>query len=77
MEGKELRWTKMAAICAAALLLFWGASRGVNRRTEELRAQEETLTSQLSSLKREQESLTQETMQVGTESYSEGRARSE
>ena len=21
MEGKELRWTKMAAICAAALLL--------------------------------------------------------
>ena len=58
MEGKELRWTKMAAICAAALLLFWGASRGVNRRTEELRAQEETLTSQLSSLKREQENLT-------------------
>ena len=77
MEGKELRWTKMAAICAAALLLFWGASRGVNRRTEELRAQEETLTSQLSSLKREQENLTQETMQVGTESYIESRARSD
>lgn len=77
MEGKELRWTKMAAICAAALLLFWGASREVNRRTEELRAQEETLTSQLSSLKREQENLTQETMQVGTESYIESRARSD
>ena len=77
MEGKELRWTKMAAICAAALLLFWGASRGVYHRTEELRAQEETLTRQLSSLKREQESLTQETMQVGTESYIESRARSD
>ena len=42
----------------------------------ELRAREETLTSQLSALVRQQEELTEEISQVGTESYIMDRARS-
>ena len=67
LNGREDRWR--ARSCAGRK---W--RRSARRR---LRAQEETLTSQLSSLKREQENLTQETMQVGTESYIESRARSD
>ena len=53
------------------------AVQQVNGHVEELRAREETLTSQLSALMRQQEDLTSEISQVGTESYIIDRARSD
>lgn len=77
MERTEMRWTRMAAICAVALLAFFVGMRQVDRHTAELRVQEETLTGQLSSLKRQREELMEDTEQVGTESYIISRARTD
>lgn len=77
MQAKEMRWTKLAVICVAALTAFFVAVQQVNGHVEELRAREETLTSQLSALMRQQEDLTSEISQVGTESYIIDRARSD
>ena len=75
MERKELRWTRMALICAAALAIFSVAVHQVKGHMTELDAQEDSLTSQLNSLKQRQDELMVETAQVGTESYIENRAR--
>lgn len=72
-----MRWTKLALICVAALTAFFVAVHQVNGHMVELRAREETLTSQLSALVRQQEELTEEISQVGTESYIMDRARSD
>lgn len=77
MQAKEMRWTKLAVICVAALTAFFVVVQQVNGHVEELRAREETLTSQLSALMRQQEDLTSEISQVGTESYIIDRARSD
>lgn len=77
MQAKEMRWTKLALICVAALTAFFVAVHQVNGHMVELRAREETLTSQLSALMRQQEELTEEISQVGTESYIMDRARSD
>ena len=77
MQAKEMRWTKLALICVAALTAFIVAVHQVNGHMVELRAREETLTSQLSALVRQQEELTEEISQVGTESYIMDRARSD
>lgn len=75
MTHKVFRWTKLIVICAVALLIFSFALRQVNRQTEELQAQEDTLLSQLTSLQQKQETLSNEIAQVGTDSYIEERAR--
>lgn len=77
MQAKEMRWTKLALICVAALAAFFVAVQQINGHVEELQAQKETLTSQLSTLMRQQESLSEEISQVGTESYIVDRARSD
>ncbi len=77
MQAKEMRWTKLALICVAALVAFVVAVHQVNGNVAELRAREETLTSQLSQLQLQQEDLLDEIDQVGTESYIEDRARSD
>lgn len=77
MQAKEMRWTKLALICVAALAAFLVAVHQVNGRLEELQAREATLTSQLSQLQRQNEALSNEIAQVGTESYIEDRARSD
>lgn len=77
MQAKEMRWTKLAVICVAALTAFFVAVQQVNGHVEELRARKETLTSQLSALMRQQDDLTSEISQVGTESYIIDRARSD